>query len=181
MAAAVARAAGVAVAVAQACVAAAPTGAVAFSAFLFGRRDLSGSSRGTAGAAQHVVKLALAIECIQIVASADGLSADEDLRDRPLAGNLDQMFSRLRIGADVDFSVRYAFLSEQLLGTDAVGADRCRIDQDGIDHGNVVTVRPRLRAVKAPKPSSSSGRLATSGRIGVGRADLRLARTCVPC
>src|SRR4051794_29663368 len=94
---------------------------------------LSGSR--TSRAPEHRVELAGAVERVKIVAAADRLAVDEDLRHRSPSFRLLRHFDPLaRLHHDVDFLELNALLIEELLGACAIRAPGAGIDDD-FGHG----------------------------------------------
>src|ERR671911_3192919 len=87
------------------------------------------------GASQHRVELAGAVERIEVVAAADRLAVDEDLRNRSPTFRLLRHFDPLaRLHHDVDLLELNALLIEELLGPRAIGAPGAGINDD-FGHG----------------------------------------------
>ena len=79
----------------------------------------------------QLVELAGAIERDKIVATADMMAADEDLRDgRAAVGALDHHLARLAAEIDRNLAIIDALGLEQLLGAPAIGAEGLGVDFD---------------------------------------------------
>gem|GEM_PF-5940163 len=80
------------------------------------------------------------IERIQIVEAADGLLANEDLRDRATAGGFHEPLALVGIIADIDFFEGNAALFQKSFGANAVWANESGVDDDGSSHGEGATI-----------------------------------------
>src|SRR5688572_29375668 len=93
------------------------------------------SGSRTSRAPKHRIELAGAVERVEIVAAADRLAVDEDLRDPGPSFRLLRHFDPLaRLHHDVYLLELNALLIEELLGPRAIGAPGAGINDD-FGHG----------------------------------------------
>src|SRR6266581_568156 len=130
---------------------------------------------GASGGVEERIEPAGAIEGIEFVAAADVGIADEDLRHGAPSGPFHHLAApdRLEIDADLVDS-RDALALEQLLGADAIGADRRAIHEYARRialrrHHLVVTGKPAW--VQAPMPPARLNTFSKPARRSFPQAD----------
>jgi hypothetical protein len=84
------------------------------------------------------IQLALALQRHHVVAAADVLLADEDLREGGAARAVHHLLAQRGIHARLDLGEVGALVVEQLQGPGAVAAERTGVDGD-LGHGESVT------------------------------------------
>src|SRR5829696_8683236 len=93
------------------------------------------SGSRTSRTPQHRIELAGVLERVEIVAAADRLAVDEDLRHRGPSFRFLRHFNPLaRLHHDIDFLELNALLIKEPLGTCAIRAPGAGIDDD-FGHG----------------------------------------------
>src|SRR5262249_42111741 len=93
---------------------------------------------------QPGVEFAGAIECGELVGTADMLAVDEDLRDRGApAGAADHLYAPCRLLDDVDLGKGGALALQQRACARAIGAEHCRIHLDFSSHHQQYLERPK--------------------------------------
>ncbi|VTZ26758.1 hypothetical protein MPC1_3800003 [Methylocella tundrae] len=88
-------------------------------------------------AGQELIELAVVVQLIEIVATADMPVAEEDLRDAGAAGALRQFSAKLPVIIDRDFSEFEILFLQQRLGPVAIGTCRRGVDRD-LRHGLIL-------------------------------------------
>src|SRR5947207_7883784 len=86
-------------------------------------------------ARQQGIELALAVECIELFASADVDLADKNLRkSRTRSGTIPHFLTKRRIDSNIVFAERGLFAHQQRFGCAAVTAARAGVDFDASGH-----------------------------------------------
>src|ERR1700687_5984123 len=86
-------------------------------------------------ARQQRIELALAVQRVKLVATADMALADENLREgRAGAGAFPPFLAKRRVGGDLVLGERGFFARQQRLGGAAIAAPRTGVDFDGCGH-----------------------------------------------
>src|SRR5712664_620973 len=84
---------------------------------------------------QHRIELALAVEGVKFVATANMRLADKNLRKgRARAGAIPHLLTMRRVDSDVEFGEHGFFARQQRLGGAAIAAARAGVDFDGSGH-----------------------------------------------